>query len=398
MKKTMTIPLPCGLFILFFAAGFSGCVSSAQEKADALFPRHEQARIAGGGSLGIDVSTIDGEELSAISSAFLWELPGLAPGRHSVGFYFVRQGTATVAGPTTTSTLYSSGNLSVTKTTTSTQSHATIERASDLLTVENDFTAGRLYALANGADAKPLIYEAGYSDWYWQWRVESKKPEETLVTIEDEHYKFAQGPWPFILLIDGDPSLFFPAGQEYEIVLSQGRHTFAVIDKKDPLAGAVSASYELDIGSEEMEIEIGGSGKEFTLVDVAVEEKAADDAEAAVRKAVALSAKFPAAFNNAVGPGESILEVIVDYTFEPPVDPLEIFLDDEPIMRTGEKQTSMRFKIPNGPHTILARNTNKLVGQETSEEFTAKSNLISATLTQGLVFSDDIEIEEKPLK
>jgi hypothetical protein len=398
MKKRAIHPLWGGLCILLVAAGFSGCVSSAQEKADALFPRHEQARIAGGGGLSIEVTTYDGEELSAISSALLWELPGLTPGRHSVGFYFVRSGTTSVAGPTTTSTIYNSGNFSVTSTSTSRQNYVTLERVSDLLTVENDFEAGRLYALVNGGDGKPIVFDAGYTDWFWQWRVESKKPGETLVTIEDEHYQFAQGGWPFILLIDGERALYFVVGEEKEIVLSQGRHTFAVIDKKDPLSETIAASYELDIGSEEAGIEIRGSGKKFTLVDAAVEEKAADDAASAAKKAVALSVKFPEAAGNAVGPGESILEVIIDYTFEPPREPLEIFVDGEPVMRTREKRTSMRFRVPNGPHEIMAKNTNKLVGQETSEEFKANSNLIRATLTQGLVFSDDIEIEERPLK
>jgi hypothetical protein len=400
MKKTMAIPLLGGLCILLAAAGFSGCVSAAQEKADALFPRHEQARLVSSGGI-LEITSIDGEERSTTMDVLMGGTPGLTPGTHSLEFYFGAAGTTTVPGATTTSTVYSSGNLSVTSSKTQNTSAVTYERVSDLLTVENDFKAGRAYMLAGGADGKPLIYEVGYSDWYWQWRVQSKKPEETLVTIEDEHFQVRQGPWPFILLIDGEPSLFFHMGQEYEIALSQGRHAFAVMDKKDPLATAISASHELDIGSGPIAIEIRGSGTEFAIVDadadVAAEEKAAADKETGARKAVALSAKFPEAAGNNAGPGEAILEVVIDYTFSPPREPLEIFVDGEPIMRTQEKQATMRFRIPNGKHTIMSRNANSLVLPETTEEFTAASNLIRATLTQGFISSDDIEIEEKPL-
>jgi hypothetical protein len=357
----------------------------------------------------IELISLDGEDVSSTADVMSGTPPGLTPGRHSLEFHFGTWGAKSGPGQTTTSTVYRSGNVSVTSTRTQTNTYVSYERTSDLLAAEGDFKPGRAYALVVGADGKPVIYDAGYSDWYWQWRVETKKPEETLVTIEDEHSQFRrQGPWPFVLVIDGDPSLFFSIGGEKEIVLSPGRHTFAVIDKLDPLSEAISASNELDIASGEAAIEIRGSGKEFIILDAetadaveavgeAAAEKAAEDTEAEARRAVSLSAKFPAVSGTAVGPGESILEVVIDYTIAPPREPLEIVLDDEPIMRSMEKTASMRFKIPNGPHKITAINSNKLIGQETTEAFSANSNLISATLTQSFLFSDDIEIEEKPL-
>jgi hypothetical protein len=406
MKKTILTPLCGGLCILLAAAGFAGCVSAAQEKADALFPRHEQARLISSGGI-IELTTLDGEERSTTLDVLMGSTPGLTPGTHSLGFYFGTAETTSVPGAATSTTVYSSGNLSITSTSRQDTTAVTYKRLSELLTIENEFKAGRAYTLVSGADGKPLLYEVGYSDWYWQWRVESRKPEEALVTIEDEHYRFAQGPWPFMLLIDGEPSLFFFMGQEYEIALSKGRHTFAVIDKKDPLSETIAASYELDIVSDEAAIEIRGSGKEFTIVDGGVEEaeedkqaavQTADNKKAAVKSVAALSAKFPEASGNSVGSGESILEVVIDYTFDPPVEPLEILLDGEPLMHTRVKAASMRFRIPNGPHKIMSRNTNNMVWPETTEEFTANSNLIRATLTQGFISSDDLEIEEKPLR
>lgn len=393
MKK-MVINFCGGFFMLLVAAGFAGCTSAAQSRADELFPRQEQARIMYGSGV-VELMTLDGEDASSIADVLSGTPPGLTPGKHSLEFYFGTWGTVATPGATTTSTVRS-GNVSVTTSRTQTNTSISYERISELLTLESEFKPGRAYALINGNDGNLHIYEAGYSDWYWEWRVSTKKPSETLVTIEDEHYRRADGIWPFMLLIDGDPSLFFSSGQEYEIVLTPGPHTFAVIDKVDPLNEAISASYEIDIPAGEAGLEVQGEGKRFTIVEMSAEalaEAQRAEAEAEAKNAEGTEAAMRLAFpiadaSRRPGPGESILEMKVDVVLGLGIT-FSFTLDGKPIANLQNDET-IRVIIPNGRHTIAVQN------DRTAETFIANSNLISATWEQGLLLVS-LNIEAKPL-
>jgi hypothetical protein len=394
MKK-MVINLLCGgFFMLLVAAGFAGCTSAAQSRADELFPRHEQARIMYGSGV-VELMTLDGEDASSIADVMSGTPPGLTPGKHSLEFYFGSWGTVATPGATTTSTVRS-GNVSVTTSRTQTNTSISYERTSDLLTLESEFKPGRAYALINGNDGNLIIYEVGYSDWYWEWRVDTKKPSETLVTIEDEHWRAADGIWPFVLLIDGEPSLFFTSGQEYEIVLTPGPHTFAVIDKVDALNEAISVSYEIDIPAGEAGLEVQGEGKRFTIVEASAEalaaaKKAEDEAKAKTvdNTEAAMRLAFPIAdASRRPGPGESILEMKVDVVFGLGLT-FPFALDGKPIANLQNDET-IRVIIPNGRHAISVQN------DRTAETFIANSNLISATWEQGLLLVS-LNVEVKPL-
>jgi hypothetical protein len=395
MKKII-VNLLCGGFFILAAAGFAGCTSTAQSRVDELFPRQEQARILGPRGV-VELIALDGEDVSSLADLMSGTPPGLPPGQHSLEFYFGTWGTVSVPGKTTTSTVYSSGNVSVTSSRTQTDTAISYKRVSDLMTAEYEFKPGRAYGFVNGDDGKPIIYEAGYSDWYWQWRVETKKPEETLVTIEDEHgFVWREGSWPFILVIDGEPYLHFVNGQEYEIVLLPGPHTFAIIDKKDPLNEAISASFEMVVAAGEAEFEIQGEGPLFTVVELSEEARAAAkqaEAGAEVKKAedadAAMRRDFPLA--NAArkpGPGESVLEIKVDLMFGLGIS-IPFFLDGKPVANL-QNDESIRVIIPNGRHTISVRDDGYAV-----EEFTAKSNLVTAAWEQNLWVSLNVEV--KPL-
>jgi hypothetical protein len=392
MKKTV-VNLLCGGFLtLLFVAGFTGCTSAAQSRTDELFPRHEQARIMYGSGV-VELMTLDGEDASSTVDVMSGTPPGLTPGTHSLDFYFGTWGTVSTPGGTTSTTVQT-GNLSVTTTRTQTNTSVAYKRISELLTIQSEFKPGRAYAIITGDDGKPFIYEAGYSDWYWEWRVENKKPEETLVTIEDEHWRIATGPWPYLLAIDGDPSLFFSYGQEYDIVLTPGPHTFTIIDKKDPLNETVSASFELEVPAGEVEFEVRGEGPKFIIVELSEEAQAAAaqaEAETEVKPAeddeAAMRRNFPLADSRKPGPDESVLEIKLDLVIGLGMT-TPFALDGKPIANLKNDE-SIRVIIPNGRHTISAR------GGAWTEDFTAKSNLIIATLEQFLMVS--FEIEVKPL-
>jgi hypothetical protein len=259
MQKTAH--LTGGVFLTLLIAGFAACTSSAQKKIDALLPRQEQAQLlVNPGSF--EIAGLDGEKMTN----YWYAIPGLAPGRHTVGFY---QGgittTTRAAGPAASTTAGVSENMTVTTTSQPTQTYAGFTRTSDLLTLEYDYEAGKACILTNDAGGKPLILPAGYTDWYWEWRKASKKDGEALLTVKDNHYHLADGPWLFYFLVDGELYTFFETGQKKELVVPKGRHTLSIVDKKDPHAGAVSFSADVPIDTDTIEIEITGAKNIFTI-------------------------------------------------------------------------------------------------------------------------------------
>jgi hypothetical protein len=367
MKKVVVNLMGNTLLTLLIAAGFTGCTSSPQKKIDALMPRQEQAQLLVNPSF-YQIVGLDGEKMSNYWHA----LPGLTPGRHSVDFY---QGTITTtttySGPAVSTTRVVSGNMTVTTTTQQRQSSAKFVRSSGLLGLENDYEAGKAYLLTNDAGGKPVIIPAGYTEWYWKWRRASKKADEAFLAINDEHYRFADGPWPFQFLLDGELYTYFDMGQKKEVAAPKGRHTLSIIDKKDPLSETVSVSAEIDINEDEVSIEIIGTRNVFNI------------------KSTAVQSRFETAPGNAGEAGESILELQFS---KKSTMALDVFLDDELILSSKEKELNKRINIPNGPHSI----TVKLFSYPSvRKEFTAASNLIIASFKQGLV-TNSLEIEEKP--
>jgi hypothetical protein len=261
MKKS-GMKLVGGVLLMLLIADFTACTSSAQKKIDALMPRQEQAQLLINPGL-FEVAGLDGEKMTNYWQA----IPGLVPGRHTITFY---QGsittTAGFAGPVSSTTTTVSGNMTVTATSQQTQAYAGFTRSSDLLTLEHDYEAGKAYILVNDAGGKPLIMPVGYTEWYWEWRKASKKTGEAILTVKDEHYRFADGPWLFCFLIDGEFYTYFDLGQKKEMVVPKGRHTLSIIDKKDPLSETVSFSVELDVDTDALELEITGSKNTFNSV------------------------------------------------------------------------------------------------------------------------------------
>jgi hypothetical protein len=406
MKKSFKKLLYVSIFILILAAGFSGCASASayQEKTDALFPRHEQAIVREASMSGelTDIAVIDGEELPISILGESAVPPGLTPGKHSLGFYFVQLDQPSApAAPATTTTTTTRVNSRTTVTTSRTTAPAggyvnipTMTRISELITTESDFKPSKIYLMYTDAGKKPFFVDAGFSGWYWEWRLENKKANETVITIEDERaWASLNVPEPFMLLIDGELALWLGGRQQYDIVVSQGSHTFAIIDKSDnPRSETISVSREVNIFGEEMEIDIQGAQKnQFEFINLTAKEKTIAEKELDAKVGLVLketSSNLPPAPDNTVSPGESILEVSMDLfmSFE-----MQVYLDKKPIMNFAEDGT-LRGKIPNGHHEI------SIGGYYSDEaEFDADSNLISVSVDVGL-FGPDTKIEKKPLR
>jgi hypothetical protein len=307
-------------------------------------------------------------------SNYWYSMPGFVPGRHTVSFYQGSQSATTgFAGPATSTTTRVSDNMTVTATSQQTQTIVKFTRSSDLLTLENDYEAGKVYMLVNGADGKPLIIPAGYTEWYWEWRKASKKADEAVLTVNDKHYRFADGAWRFNLLIDGEVYTYFDMGQKKEIVVPKGRHTLSIIDKQDPLSETVSFSAEMNVDDDALELEVTGTKSAFYI----------KPADAQLRSDAALDTK--------VVSGESVLEI---HFSKKSSLALEFILDGASILSSKEQEAVRRFKIPNGLHSI----TGKLFSYpNANKEFTANSNLIIATFKQG-TFVNSLEIEERPME
>ncbi|MDR2079685.1 MAG: hypothetical protein LBP74_08210 [Treponema sp.] len=75
----------------------------------------------------------------------------------------------TSAGPaaTKTTTLYSTTN----------STYATYNKASEILFIEGDFKAGHTYRIGRTSDLTPVLFDAGYSAWYWNWRRDTYRTE-----------------------------------------------------------------------------------------------------------------------------------------------------------------------------------------------------------------------------
>jgi hypothetical protein len=249
-----------GAFLMLIA-GFTACTSSAQKKIDAVIPRQEQAQLLINPGF-FEVAGLDGEKMTN----YWYAIPGLVPGRHTIAFY---QGSITPAagpaGPVSSTTTKTSGNTTVTAASQQTQTYAGFTRSSDLLTLENDYEAGKAYLLMNDAGGNPLIIPAGYTEWYWEWRKASKKAGEAILTIKDEHYHFADGPWLFYFLVDGELHTYFDMGQKKEIVVPKGRHTLSIVDKKDPLSETASFSVEINVDADTLKLEVTGAKNTFSI-------------------------------------------------------------------------------------------------------------------------------------
>jgi hypothetical protein len=390
------------LFCLAVLAGFTCCASAAQKKVDARFPRQEQALVAPGGNFGIMVEVIDGEKISTKAAYLIGANPGLGPGKHRLGFYFMKSGTTAGPATTKTTTLYSSGNMSVTSTKTTHDTYATYEKASELLFIEEDFKAGHMYCIGHTAALEPVLFDAGYSAWYWDWRKNSIKEDEAPVVINDEHWEFNPQAWPYVVVIDGEPALLLSHGEKRDIVLTKGRHTFSIIDKKDPRNGAITAETVLDITDDEAAIEIQGAKEVFSIIDAGVrkeglkaQKKELAEQEAQTEKGKAISSKYPEVFGSNVGPGESIVELNIKTSFA--LGTQEFSIDGEPIMLLSGKRAQIRFKIPNGAHTLSIDKGGYSWYNGKSKSFTAESNLIIIAIDQGLM-ATDFDVEKRPLK
>jgi hypothetical protein len=371
MKKVGMNFMAAAVLTFLAVVVFTDCVSSAQKELDALMPRQEQAQILVNPGF-YEIAGLDGKKMSNY-----WHvLPGLAPGRHSVDFYQGTLTTTTVAaGPAVSTTTRVSGNMTVTTTTQQRQTSTKFVRSSGLLTLEHDYEAGKAYLILNDPDGKPVIIPAGYTAWYWEWRKASKGADEAILAINDEHFRLTEGPWPFLFLLDGESYVYFDVGQKRELVAPKGRHTLSIIDKKDPRNENPALSVEIDIDEDELEIEIIGTKNVFNI------------------KSTALQSRFETASGSSPDDkgsgGESILELQFS---KKSTLALEIFLDDELLLSSKEKEVIKRFTIPDGPHVITA----KLFSYPTvRKEFTASSNLVIAAFKQGLV-TNSLEIEEKP--
>jgi hypothetical protein len=391
-------------FILAIIAGISSCTSTAQKKVDARFPRQEQALVVPGGNFGIMVEIIDGEKISTTTAYLIGANPGLGPGKHRLGFYFMKSGTASRPTGTQTTTLYSSGNMSITSTKTTSETYATYEKASELLFIEEDFKTGHMYCIGHTSALEPVVFDAGYNAWYWDWRKNSIKADEASVAIDDEHWEFGPLAWPYVVVIDGEPALFLSRGEKRDIVLTKGRHTFSIIDKKNPRNETITAETEVDIIDDEAAIEIQGAKEVFAIVtvdaaDVRKERREAEKEESAeqrtqTKKGKAISSKYPEIFDSAVGPGESIVELNVKTSFA--LRTQEFSIDGEPMMLLSGKRARMRFKIPNGAHTLSIAKGGYSYYNGKSTDFTAESNLIIITIKQGLMMTD-FDVERKSL-
>jgi hypothetical protein len=310
----------------------------------------------------------------------------------------MKSGTTSRPGATQTTT-YSSGNLSVTTTRTPSNTYATYEKDSELLFGEEDFKAGHAYCLARASDLEPVLFDAGYSAWYWNWRKNSIKPDEALVTIDDEHWEFNPEAWPYVVVIDGEPALFLSRGEKQDIVLTKGPHAFGIIDKKDPRNGTVTAETTVDIANDAVSIEIQGAKEVFAVVDAGAqkEETAGQQTQTQTetKTGKAISSKYPEVFDNAVGPGESIVELNVKTSFA--LGTQEFCIDGEPVMLLSGKRAQVRFRIPNGAHILSIDKGGYSWYNGKSKDFTAESNLIIITIDQGLM-ATDFDIEERLLQ
>jgi hypothetical protein len=195
--------------------------------------------------------------------------------------------------------------------------------------------------------------------------------------------------------------LFLAYSQKVEIVLTPGPHTFAIIDKKDPLNEAITASFELNIAAGEADLIVQGKGTQFSIMELSEEalaearqaeaESAAAEAERAAREAeeklAAIRREFPLADSRKPGPGESVLEIKLDWVAALGIT-VPFAIDGKPVAEL-ENGDSVRLIIPDGKHTISAQDN------RWTENFTAKSNQIFATLKQFMWYHFDIE--EKPL-
>jgi hypothetical protein len=395
MKNRFVNHTGTALFVLAILAGLACCASAAQKKVDAQFPRQEQALVAPGGNFGIMVEVIDGEKISTTAAYFIGANPGLGPGKHRLGFYFMKSGTASGPASTQTTTLYSSGNLSVASTRTTSNTYATYEKASELLFIEEDFKAGHMYCVGHVGTLEPVVFDAGYSPWYWDWRGASIKADEARVTIDDEHWEFNPQPWPYVVAIDGEPALLLSHGEKRDIVLAKGRHVFSIIDKKDPRNEAITAETTVDIINDEAAIEIQGAKEFFAIVDADAQKSDSAEGTAQTKNERAVSSKYPEIFDGSVGPGESILELNVKASFA--LGTQEFCVDGEPILFLSEKRAQARFKIPNGPHTLSIDKGGYSWYNGKSKDFAAESNLIIITVDQGLM-KTDFDVEEKALQ
>jgi hypothetical protein len=401
MKNRFINHAGTALFFLAILAGTISCASAAQRRVDAQFPRQEQALVVPGGDFGVMVEIIDDEKISTVAAYLVGANPGLGPGKHRVGFYFMKAGTASGPASTETTTVYSSGNLSVTSTKTTRDTYATYEKASELLFIEEDFKAGRLYCIGHSPNLEPVVFDAGYSAWYWDWRKNSIKTDEALVAINDEHWEFNPKAWPFVVVIDGEPALLLSRGEKRDIVLTKGRHTFSIIDKKNPRNEVITAETEVDIANDDFAIEIQGAKELFVIVAVEEKQKRTEaqkgelaEEKAQTKKGKAVSSKYPEVFDSSVGPGESILELNVKTSFA--LGTQEFCVDGEPIMLLSGKRAQVRFKIPNGTHTLSIDKGGYSWYNGKSKDFTAESNLVIITIDQGLMLTD-FDVEQKEL-
>jgi hypothetical protein len=236
--------------------------------------------------------------------------------------------------------------------------------------------------------------------------VKNKKPDETVVTIDNDHWQ-ANAIRPFILLIDGESVLHFLGNQEYDIVLSPGRHAFAVIEKNDPLDETLIPLGELDIGAGEMELYIEGEGSVYSVVDSGgVDGGGATKGE---RKAAAEQTEknFVPQFRQYSGgrPGqdEAVLKISCDAVFFWIYPDVYFWLDDQPVT-FRESKDEISFIIPNGRHKIRATIWGAQDWSKDSRffkeaEFTANSNLLSVVydVGWGISYGADLEVEEKKL-
>jgi hypothetical protein len=393
MKNRFSNYRGTSLFILAIFAGIAGCASEAQKKVDAQFPRQEQVLVVPGGDFGVMVEEIDGEKISTTAAYLGGANPGLGPGKHRLGFYFMKAGIVTGPGTKQTST-HSSGNVSITTSRTTSDTYAINEKASELLFIEEDFKAGHTYCIDHTAALEPVVFDAGYSVWYWDWRKNSIKTDEALVTIDDEHWEFSPQAWPYVVVIDGEPALLLSHGEKRDIVVTKGRHVLSIIDKKDPRNEAITAKTVVDITHDKLAFEVQGAKEVFAIVGAGTQKKELTEQTAQTENGKAISSKYPVVFDNSVGPGESILELNIKTSFA--LGTQEFCVDGEPIMLLSEKKAQARFKIPNGAHTLSIDKGGYSYYNGKSTDFTAESNLIIITIKQGLTRTD-FDVEKKSL-